>query len=88
VPLPRPRPAGLAAAGLAAAGLAAASGETKAGETKAGETKAGDTKAGEMKAGEMKSIIKPDIATGTSTAARSEPLRKPASASAVPAIND
>jgi hypothetical protein len=38
--------------------------------------------------GETKSIVKPDIATGTSTAPRSEPLSKPTSASAIPAIND
>jgi len=38
--------------------------------------------------GETKSIVKPDIATGTSTAPRSEPLNKPTSASAIPAIND
>jgi hypothetical protein len=73
VPLPRPRPAGLTAAGLAAAGLAAA-----------GLAAAGG---GETKSGETKSIVKP-MATGTSTAPRSEPLSKPTSASAIPAIND
>ena len=54
VPLPRPRPAGLAAAG----------------------------------GGETKSIVKPDIAASTSTAPRPEPSNRPASASALPAIND
>ena len=54
VPLPRPRPAGLAATG----------------------------------ASETKSIVKPDIAASTSTAPRPEPSNRPASASALPAIND
>jgi hypothetical protein len=54
VPLPRPRPAGFAAAG----------------------------------ASNMKSIVKPDIAASTSTAPRPNPLNKPASVSALPAIND
>jgi hypothetical protein len=54
VPLPRPRPAGLAAAS----------------------------------GGERKSIANPDIATGTSTVPRSEPINKPTAASAIPAIND
>lgn len=43
---------------------------------------------GDTKSGDTKSIVKPDIATGTSTAPRSEPLSKPTSASAIPAIND
>ena len=56
-----------------------------AGLTAAGLAAAGS---GETKSGEAKSIVKPDIATGTSTAPRSEPINKPTAASAIPAIND
>jgi hypothetical protein len=79
VPLPRPRPAGLAAAGLTAAGFAAA-GFAAAGLAAPGLAAAGG--------GETKSIVQPDIATATPPAPRSAPLNNPTSASAIPAIND